>query len=546
LSSYWLRDKIEYHSYEDYAKAFLDSLIQKLDSWRELDVKIPEIRGEPMPHQIEAFKFCMSRGNPLLAMDVRTGKTLVSLMYSKAMMDSDEIDKVVVFTNVTLKFVWEKQIKKWLGKRFYTDNVVFIEGIPQRRRRLWRSNKRIFIANYEQAADASLMLMSKKNRLMLIADECTYIKNVSAKRTKALMEIPAVYKVGLSGEPFERHFKEIHTIERWLGTKIFDSFEHFKRDYDLSRKSKNLVEKGLGRLHEYLEKTIMYRKTMGEISPDVPKPNVVERPIELSGESLEDYNSIYNVIQKLEAEYDEIIKQIKELHVYSPDYEEKLKRLGVKKSEISRSILAYFKIAHRFCDHPKLLSKAHSNSEWSMTAFKYFKNKKYSPKLEETLNILHTMTDPKEKVVIFTEYAPMADIIADTVEARLHRPSMVLSGKHPPSSERGRYLHKFEKSKKYNVLVMTDVGRFGLNLPYCNVGIIYDLPWNSTYLKQRIGRLLGMHKMEETTIYIPYVSDLHKIEQMVRGKLNAKSWLISQVIDGVLEESYTKWVRGVK
>jgi len=543
LSSYWLKDKIEYSSYEDYAKGYLKVLTEKLDKWRELEVKIPKFKGTIMPHQIEAFKFAISRGNCLLAMDVRTGKTLVSLLYSKAMLDADEIDKTVIFTNVTLKFIWQKEIKRWFGKKFYRDNVIFIEGMPQKRRRLWRGNKRIFIANYEQAADSGLALMAKKNRLMLIADECTYIKNISAKRTKALLDIPAVYKVGLSGEPFERSFKEIHTMERWLGTKIFDTFEDFKRTY-LRHKSKYYLEQDLSNLHKYLDQTIMYRKTMTEISPDIPKPNVVERPVELTGGALQDYNSIMNVIEKLEAEYEEVMKQMKEATMYSPDYEEKMKELGRKKSEISRSMLAYFKIAHRFCDHPRLLSKANSKSEWSKTAFKYFNNKNFSPKLEETLKILKELSDPKEKVVIFTEYAPMADMLADAIEAKLHRPTMVLSGKHPASSERGKYLHKFEKSKRYNVLVMTDVGKFGLNLPYCNVGIIYDLPWNSTYLKQRIGRLLGMHKTAETNIYIPYVSNLKLIEDRVRDKLNLKSYFISQVIDGVVVEKYSKWIRG--
>lgn len=548
LSSVWLQQQLSLDSDEEYANAYLGKLLVKLEDWKKLSYKIPEFKGKVMPHQVEAYNFAKSRGNSLLAMDVRTGKTLVSLLYGKNLLDEDEIDKILIFTNVTLKKIWYKEVAKWFGKKFRSDEVVMLDGMPQRRNRLWSSRKRIFIANYEQAKDPGAIRLGNKHRLLVIADECTYIKNIGAGRTKALFGIPAKYKVGLSGEPIEAAgalLKELHTMERWLDTKIFGSYEEFKRTYLRRIRSRYELERQMTDLNKYLLQTIMYRVTLAKVAPDMPKPEVIEVPIELKGDSLDDYNSIISVIEKLEDEYQKIVDEMRQLSAYSADYEVKLSELKEKKSKIKRNMLTYLKIAHRFCDHPKLLSKGYSISEWSKTAYQYFKEKKKSPKLEAVLNLINEKTGPKEKVVIFTEYAPMAEFIGEAVEKYLDRPTVVMTGQSPVPGERVNYLRHFEKSKRYNTLVMTDIGRYGLNLPFSNVGVIYDLPWNTTFIKQRIGRFLGMRKAEKTTIYIPYVVNLDLIEQRVRKKLNKKTYVISQVVDGAVEESYSKWLSGM-
>jgi|GEM_PF-5154030 len=542
LSSFWLHSTTSWR--EEYGYSVFETLILKLNAWKQEKISVPKFKGELYPHQKEALQFLKTRHNALLAMDIGTGKTLVTLLHALRLFKYGKIDKAVIFANIAVKYVWEEQIKRFFGDKFFSRNIQWIDGTPAARARQWGSKKRFFIANYEQAKDEAFYKMAEKNRLLIVADECTNIKNMGTERTKRLMAVPAEYKMGLSGEPLERSMKEIHTIEKWLGTKIFGTYESFKQQY-MAYKTRYKIEQALSSLHNYLSKTIMYRTTMRKVRPDMPKPLIIERPIEFSGQVLEDYNSIVSAIEKLEEELALVEQKITEKSLkITEDVEEELRKLRERRKKIAGmgGLLGYLKIVHRYCDHPILLSKKFSNSEMAQAAYKFFKVRHLSPKLDMTLKIIKEETDIRDKIIIFTEYEPMANIIADRIQIELHRPCMVMTGKSPPSRERGKYIEKFRTSKRYNILVMTDVGKFGLNFPYVNIGILYDLPWNSTWVKQRIGRLIRLEKTEQTKIYIPYVVNQGIIEQRVREKLNKKSYVISQVIDGMVMDTYTEWI----
>ena len=535
LSSYWIHSQI--YNDEYYADKVVLRVIHSLQSWKDKKIVVPKFQGTALPHQIETLQFLESRKNALLALGVGTGKTLISLLYALRLFKKGKIDKCVIFCNILSKDeVWKKEIIKWFGAEFYRKNIQIIEGTPRAREVQWRTKKRFIFANYEQAKNKGCMKLAKRARVLVVADEVTSIKNIGAARTKAMIELPATYKIGLSGEPQERNLQELHTIEKWLGTKIFGTFESYRQAF-MGSKNKYKIEQKMKSLNEYLYKTVMIRYTSFDVDPDLPPPEIIERAIEYTGDVLDDYNSIANTVLTAEAEITDLERKIR----WADKDTEEMRQLKARKSTVSRSLLPLLKITHRYCDHPFLLRKGQSRSDTAIAAYKGFKAKHTSPKMDVTLDIIANEVKPEEKIVIFSEYPHMCDLLADKIESRTKRGCLVVHGE-TPKKDRPRLLTKFEHSKKYNTLLMSDIGKYGLNFPFANVCIIYDLPWNATTIKQRIGRLVRLGKRTATRVYIPYVVNFAIIEQKVRTKLNSKAFMSSVVIDGIKKETYKEWL----
>lgn len=105
--------------------------------------------------------------------------------------------------------------------------------------------------------------------------------------------------------------------------------------------------------------------------------------------------------------------------------------------------------------------------------------------LEWIYRLQQEETDPELKILIFTEFLPTQEMLAEFLEARGF-PVVCLNGSMS-LEERQRAQQDF--SGPARVMVSTEAGGEGLNLQFCHVVINYDIPWNPMRLEQRIGRV---------------------------------------------------------
>ena len=94
-------------------------------------------------------------------------------------------------------------------------------------------------------------------------------------------------------------------------------------------------------------------------------------------------------------------------------------------------------------------------------------------------------SDPRLKVLVFTEFVPTQAMLAEFLGNRGF--SVVCLNGSLNLDERREVQRAF--SDETQVLVSTDAGGEGLNLQFCHVVFNYDLPWNPMKLEQRIGRV---------------------------------------------------------
>ena len=107
---------------------------------------------------------------------------------------------------------------------------------------------------------------------------------------------------------------------------------------------------------------------------------------------------------------------------------------------------------------------------------------------------LSTKTNPNQKIVIFSESKETAQhITKHLVENKYEKILQVDASnrKHLQATISANFDENWEGEHKndYDIIITTEVLAEGINLHRSNVILNYDVPWNSTRLMQRIGRV---------------------------------------------------------
>ena len=105
--------------------------------------------------------------------------------------------------------------------------------------------------------------------------------------------------------------------------------------------------------------------------------------------------------------------------------------------------------------------------------------------LEWIYRLQQEESDPELKILVFTEFVPTQEMLADFFKERGFSVSM-LNG--TMGMEERKNVQEAFRSKS-QILISTDAGGEGLNLQFCHLVANYDIPWNPMRLEQRIGRV---------------------------------------------------------
>ncbi|MFX1240628.1 MAG: SNF2-related protein [Promethearchaeota archaeon] len=124
-----------------------------------------------------------------------------------------------------------------------------------------------------------------------------------------------------------------------------------------------------------------------------------------------------------------------------------------------------------------------------------------SAKLIELLDHIYSQ-NPREKIIIFTQFVDTLKFLKSLIEKHNINYDVELFFGGLDKVQKDESVERFRSSKKFSILISTEIGGEGRNFQFCRVLINYDLPWNPMKLEQRIGRLdrIGQ-KSKEIYIY---------------------------------------------
>ncbi len=145
-------------------------------------------------------------------------------------------------------------------------------------------------------------------------------------------------------------------------------------------------------------------------------------------------------------------------------------------------------------------------------------------KLKEALTQHGIFSDPKMKLLVFTEHKDTLDYLVAKLRewglsvTQIHG-GMKIGDRDTPGS---RICAEREFKEECQVLVATEAAGEGINLQFCWFMINYDIPWNPVRLEQRMGRI-HRYGQEKDCLIFNFVSTntregrvLHKLFERIQ------------------------------
>ncbi|MFX1494187.1 MAG: DEAD/DEAH box helicase, partial [Promethearchaeota archaeon] len=197
-----------------------------------------------------------------------------------------------------------------------------------------------------------------------------------------------------------------------------------------------------------------------------------------------------------------------------------------KKQEISLDLINQEKLLKEFYD--KLKSLPYDSK---------------SNKLIELITQIYN-NNSNEKILIFTQFVDTLTHLKQLLEKQEQNIEIETFYGGMDKDEKDKAVERFRASKKFSIMISTEIGGEGRNFQFCRVLINYDLPWNPMKLEQRIGRLdrIGQESKE---IYIYNFFLEGTIETDIIFALNKRINLFEESI-GILEPIIGKIEKDIK
>ena len=375
----------------------------------------------------------------ILADDMGLGKTLQTITHILVEKESGRSQKrpALVIAPTSVVPNWYAEIKRFAPSL----SVLILDG-PQRKK-YFRS-----IPHADVILTSFALLQRDIDKLreysyhLAILDEAQYIKNPSAKVAQAACKLEARHRLCLSGTPVENHLGELWSLMRFLMPGFLGGQEDFKRRFRKPIEDEGDTDRQLA-LKERVAPLIL-RRTKDQVAKELPPKTILVHPIDLNTSQKDLYETV-------RATMDKRVRQA----------------IAIKGLEGSRMLFleALLKL-RQICCEPKLL-KFENESKIEADAAG-------SAKLDYLADLLDTLVEEGRRILLFSQFTSMLDIIAAHLKQRKIRYLMLTGG----SKNRGELVEKFQQGEIPLFLISLKAGGTGLNLTAADTVIHYDPWWN--------------------------------------------------------------------
>lgn len=451
------------------------------------------------PYQRTGMLHLAFKERAMVADEMGLGKTIQGIAAAVLLHRIGKAKQCLIVCPASLKAEWQEQIGK------FTELPCEVIYGNRRQRAAAYANPAAFftIVNYEQVRSDSLDINESLNPDIVILDEAQRIKNWTSQTAQAIKRLRSRYAFVLTGTPIENRIDELYSIVEFLDPTLFGALFRFNREYYLlDEKGKPEGYKNLKRLREKL-RPILLRRRKNDVEDELPDRSDTNRFVQLTESQKSDYSTAQESVRKL-------------IH---------LARKRPLSREQHMSLMGKLGVMRMLCD----------------TQFILDKRTRVSPKLDELVTILdEALANPETKVIIFSEWVGMLDLIREHLKAEKigyawHTGSV-------PQKKRRAEINAFKQDPHCRIFLCTESGGVGLNLQNASLVINMDLPWNPAKLEQRIAR--AWRKGQTRPVQVINLIAEGTIEHGMLETLAHKQGLADGVLDGIGELSEIKLKRG--
>ena len=421
----------------------------------------------------------------ILADDMGLGKTLqvISVLLSEK---GQSNKSSLIVAPSSLIYNWESEIHKFAPGL----TTMIIHGDPATRRQLIQdsSNVDIVITSYDLIRRDVESYQSQSFRYCIL-DEAHYIKNHTTLSAKAVKKVNSEIRFALTGTPIENSLSDLWSIFDFILPGYFGTYAQFRKKYEVPiMKQQNLNL--LSRIHQQVAPFILRR-----LKKDVLK----ELP-----EKIE--TNMYCEMDKTQRDlYHAMVYEMKE------QMNQEIQEQGIERSRIK--ILALLMRLRQICCDPSL----------------YLENYKgESAKLKLCLELVDECISTGHKVLIFSQFTSMLDILSKELTAKEIK-HLMLTGS-TKTNERLALTEQFNSDDTPVFLISLKAGGTGLNLTGADVVIHYDPWWNMSAQNQATDRAHRLGQEKTVQVFKLFVKNTieEKIERLQQRKRDLTEAIVQE------------------
>ena len=498
--------------------------------------------GKLLPYQPEAVDKMCKRGKMLVAYDLGLGKTVLTIAAIERLMDERKVTEPgLIICLSSLKYQWAASIKKFTNG---SGSIVIDGNAEQRKKQYERAFKwkttgiDYVIMNYEQVVN-DWDYVSKLPRGFVVLDEATAIKSFKSKRSKATKKLATCeYRFALTGTPVENGKpEELFSIMQFVDDSVLGRFDKFDMTF-IVRNNWGGVDRyrNLPVLHERMkEASVRKAQKDPDVAPFLPS-TIHKDPVHVMMD-----RKTANLYKRIS---DDLLMDLDNAQQLFGSSFNVMAHYGFEKSwggpadELRGQVMSKLGALKMLTCSPELLKASakkfrSGNGEGSKYAAQLddeeLLDKLPNSKLESFVSYAKDFLDQdeKNKLVVFCSYVDMVDIIAD----RLGRDIAVTYTGQLDAKTKEKHKNALNSDPNTRVIVSSDAGGYGVDLPAANMLINYDLPWSSGLAIQRNGRIRRASS-EWKTIVIQDFLVTNSVEVRQFEALQQKNAIASAVIDG--------------
>ena len=393
----------------------------------------------------------------ILADDMGLGKTIqiIALLLDEKKRTSKTS---IVVCPSSLYINWEKEIKRFSNNM----KTLIISGSADQRENLIEKipDYDVVITSYD-LLKRDIEKYKNYRFKYVIADEAQYIKNNNTKNAKALKDLKSEVRFALTGTPIENSLAELWSIFDFIMPGYLYTYKKFKDEFEtlIIKENDKIVMNKLQRLVA----PFVLRRIKKDVLKELPDKTEQIMYSKMDDEQQKLYNS-YLALAKVK------MKQ-------------EIEANGFEQSRFK--ILSLITRLRQICCHPKLFLEDYNGE---------------SAKLNQCLEIIEGAIAAKHKILLFSGFTSMFDILTKELEKRGIEYS-ILTGQTKVDT-RIEMVDEFNKDDNIKVfLISLKAGGTGLNLTGADMVIHYDPWWNLSAQNQATDRAYRIGQRNNVQVF---------------------------------------------
>lgn len=324
----------------------------------------------------------------------------------------------------------------------------------------------------------------------VVLDEAQNIKNAETRQARAIRQLQSAFRIALTGTPVENRLSELWSIMHFLNPGYLGSHQQFRQHYALPIERDGDPE-AVTQLRRLIFPFLLRRvKTDPAVISDLPEKQETK---------------VYCYLTPEQAT------------LYAAVVRESLEQISTADEGIERrdQVLAMLLKLKQICNHPaQFLHQVSDN-------FVAGDEEKRSGKLVRLVELLDEAISVGDRVLIFTQFTAMGDILKSYLQQRLGVNVQFLHG-GTKVSQRTEMVRRFQEDADGPPIFLLSLkaGGVGLNLTRANHVFHFDRWWNPAVENQATDRAfrIGQRRNVQVHKFVCTGTLEEKIDEMIESK----------------------------